>query len=608
MAMLNQEEYFANLPKVNIGRSIMKRPFNHKTSFDVGQVIPIYVDEVLPGSTLSMKLSSVTRLQTLLAPVMDNAYMDVSAWFCPTRILDDHWVNICGQNDDGPWTRGKTNYPIPVINYPVDADQQIAGFQKGSLADYMGVPINVYWNPATTDDRNFPMAYPFRAYAKIINEFWRDQNYQQPVVVHTDSTRRNAPVVRDSVTTPDGTFPSYITDLELGGKPFTACRFHGYFSSVTPAPQKSDAISIFGTTGSLDPTKPWIGAGPFAPVVTRGENAMKVELSAAASDNGNPWSLYTGSITSGVLTGRGNIGSTSIPNGSGTNFIVPYLRTDNGDFSHSGWYPSNLWANLNIPEATISNLRMAFQLQKYYEKESRAGTRYREWLMEMYGTYNGDARLQIPEYLGGYRVPLTIHQVANTGKSDSAALGDLGAMSNTSDVHDLFHHSFSEFGYLLVLVCVRYDNTFSQGLERFWSRRDILDFYNPVFAHISDQPIYKREIFLGKSSPDGLDSSNPDAVWGYNEPWLDYRLKPSRVSSEMRPEVDTSLASWHFADDYEFTPTMGEDWLAVSKANVDRALAVTSLVSNQVFGDFFFDCTATLPMPVHSIPGFADHF
>lgn len=605
MAMLNQEEYFANLPKVNIGRSIMKRPFNHKTSFDVGQVIPIYVDEVLPGSTLSMKLSSVTRLQTLLTPVMDNAYMDVSAWFCPTRILDDHWVNICGQNDDGPWTRGKTNYPIPVINYPYDLDAGISGFQKGSLADYMGVPIGVRLDPSTTDDRNFPMAYPFRAYAKIINEFWRDQNYQQPVVVHTDSTRRNAPPVRDTVTTVEGTYPSYITDLELGGKPFTACRFHGYFSSVTPAPQKSDAISIFGTPGSYDPSQPWNGVGPFAPVVTRGENAMKVTINDPVTSNGNPWSLYNGNIYNGVLVHRGSTGSTNVVDTNSNTVSVAMLGGSNNDFQHTGWYPSNLWANLNIPEATISNLRMAFQLQKYYEKESRAGTRYREWLMEMYGTYNGDARLQIPEYLGGYRVPLTIHQVANTGKSDSAALGDLGAMSNTSDVHDLFHHSFSEFGYLLVLVCVRYDNTFSQGLERFWSRRDILDFYNPVFAHISDQPIYKREIFLGNA---GDDTQNIDAVWGYNEPWLEYRLKPSRVSSEMRPEVTNTLASWHFADDYSTVPTMGEDWITVSKANVDRTLAVTSLVSNQVFGDFFFDCTATLPMPVHSIPGFADHF
>lgn len=602
MAMLNQEEYFAHLPKVNIGRSVMKRPFNHKTSFDVGQVIPIYVDEVLPGSTIEMKLSSVLRLQTLLSPVMDNAYADISAWFAPTRILHNHWVNICGQNDEGPWTKGKTVYPVPVVNYPLDSDNQIAGFQKGSLADYMGVPINVYWNPQTTDDRNFPMAYPFRMYAKIIDEFWRDQNYQQPVVVHTDDTRRTAPILRDTVTVDGVTYPSYITDLELGGKPFTACRFHGYFSSVTPAPQKSAAVNIFGSVGSFDSEIPWDPTtGVFAPVVTRSNKVFGTDTSAALNlPEPMVGSLRTSSaFSTGAentrLTFTGSVGSN----------LAPSYGVTSGS---AGFTPNNLWANLNIPEATINNLRLAFQLQKYYEKEARSGTRYREWLMEMYGTYNNDGRMQIPEYLGGFRVPLTIHQVANTGKSDSAALGDLGALSNTSDVHDLFQHSFSEFGYLMVLICVRYDNTFSQGLERFWSRRDILDFFNPTFAHISSQPIFKREIFLGKSSPDGLDSSNPDAVWGYNEAWLDYRLKPSRVSGELRPEVDTSLASWHFADDYEFTPTMGEDWLMVDKSNVDRCLAVTSANADQVFADFFFDCKCTLPMPVYSVPGFADHF
>lgn len=601
MPSRNQEAYFSELPKVDIQRSIFNRPFSHKTSFNVGQVIPFYIDEVVPGDTHNITTSLVARLQTLLTPVMDNLYIDTYYFFVPMRLLWSHWKNFCGENEQGPWTKDQIKYTIPYLNYPEGSESSEglvpAGFSLGSIADYMGIPVERSVADSA-DSRNKPSALPFRAYALVINEFFRDQNLQQPVVIHTDDTIRRGTKGSAVVQQPDGTFSEpYVTDLELGGFPFVAARFHDYFSSCLPAPQRSESVSIFGGFANASNTDAWSNNGPFAPVFA-GENDF------TDFGTGVPYALRGYYYQTGQSPTKYRITKQTSSN-------INYLSgtTSSTDASGSGFMPSNLWANLNIPEATITQLRLAFQLQRYFERAAVSGNRYREYLAGFFGVQNGDARMQVPEYLGGHRIPLSIHQVANTGKSQDGDLGDLGAMSNTSDVHEDFHSSFSEHGYILGLCVVRYDNTYSQGLERFWSRRDILDFYNPVFAHISEQPVYKREIAFGIPDFTGFvteDSLN--GVFGYNEAWADYRYKPSRVSGEMRPEVSNSLASWHLADDYAQVPYLGSQWIQTNAGTVDRVLAVGSQVANQVFCDIYVKNECVRPMPVHSIPGLADHF
>lgn len=566
MPVLNSESYFSELPKLNTERSIFHMPFEHKTSFDVGQVIPLACVEVLPGDTFKVKTSIVARLQTLLTPIMDNVNLELSAWFVPMAQIFDKTKQFFGENTEGPWTMDKINYRIPYLQYPDDeyTSPENPGWQEGTLADYMGVPLKVNLNTVPgVSDANFPSVLPFRGYAKIINEFWRDQNLQDPVVIHTDEVIRKG-----------SNGDNYITDLELGGKPFIAARYHDMFSSSLPAPQKSESVSIFGN---------FINEPMLAPVgsINKTHGAIGSGISAYNT-------LYTSSGTSAVLK-------------SDANSDAIFAANDG-----YGTYPTNMWANINVPQATITQLRLAFQLQRYFERSATSGTRYREYIQEFFGCSNGDLRMFVPEYLGGKRIPLSIHQVANTAQSDGADLGDLGAMSNTSDVDDLFYHSFTEFGYLYVLGVVRFPNTYSQGLEKMWSRREPLEFYNPVFARLGQLPIYKRQIFLEGTDADA--ANHADEVWGYNEAWCEYRQIPSRVSSSMRPEAAQSLASWHLADDYSETPYLGADWLKTNKGTVDRVLAYTSDVVNQVFCDFYMDIEATRPMPVHSVPGFADHF
>lgn len=568
MPTINAETYFSELPSVDIKRSIFNMPFNHKTSFNVGELIPFYCLEVVPGDTHQIRTSIVARLQTLLTPMMDSMYLETFYFFVPNRLVWDHWKNFMGENEDGPWIQDQVKYYVPFLNPPEEGNYQ--HWNSGTIADYFGVPLSYSVIPGLHEPSIAPMALPFRGYAMIVNEFFRDQNWQQPVVVHKDDVNR---------TGSNGS--NYITDLELGGKPFKVNRYHDYFSSCLPAPQRSESISLFGNK---------ITDNSFAPVVTREEIS-------------NPY-VFGKTRQPVVLNRVGN-------NDEDTNLYIHREENSNlispSSLNYPNLAPVNLWANLNIPSATITQLRLAFQLQRYYEKAARGGSRYREFLREFFGVSNGDARMQVPEYLGGHRVPLSIHQVANTSQTSDADLGDLGAMSNTSDVHDDFRMSFTEHGFIIGLCCVRFKNTYGQGLERFWTRRDALDFYNPTFAHISEQPVWLSEIYTGKPS-DTVEDMFHNRVWGYNEAWADYRYKPDRVSGEMRTDVANSLASWHLADDYDQPPYMSSEWLHTDKNTVDRVLAVGSSVANQVFADIFVQDKAVRPMPVHSIPGLADHF
>ena len=248
----------------------------------------------------------------------------------------------------------------------------------------------------------------------------------------------------------------------------------------------------------------------------------------------------------------------------------------------------------------INDLRYAFQLQKLYERDARGGTRYIEIIRSHFGVDSPDARMQRPEYLGGNRIPISIHQITNQSQGENEFLGDLGAMSLTTDKNSDFVKSFTEHGFVIGLCCARYDHSYPQGLERFWSRKTRFDYYWPVFANLGEQAILKKEIYLT-----GLDSDND--VFGYQERWAEYRYKPNRVAGEMRPGIDNTLDSWHFADYYESVPYLSDAWIREDKTNVDRTLAVTSQLANQLFADIYIQNETTRPMPLYSIPGLVDH-
>lgn len=549
----NTESHFAlNPTRMDMSRSRFDRSHSLKTSFNVGDVIPFYVDEVLPGDTFDVQTSKVVRLQTLLTPVMDNIYLDTYYFFVPNRLCWEHWREFMGENTQSAWIP-QTEYSVPQLKAPA------GGWSVGTLADYFGIPTGVS-NLSVS-------ALPFRAYALIMNEWFRDENLTDPL---------NIPVTDAAVTGVNT--GNYITDVAKGGLPFKAAKYHDYFTSCLPSPQKGPDVQIPVAQGGNLPVLP-----------------MTELTSYADSTSPLKWAYRaSGQVPTGMIE------NLAFNPSSGTTF-----STASGMSGSSDVYPANLWAlqDTSVTAATINQLRTAFQIQKLYERDARGGTRYIEILKSHFGVTSPDARLQRPEYLGGNRVPITINQIiqnSGTGEGSATPQGTVTGQSLTTDVHSDFRKSFLEHGFVIGVMVARYDHTYQQGLERFWSRSDRFDYYWPVFANLGEQAVKNKEIYAQGTTVD-------DEVFGYQEAWADYRYKPSHVTGEMRSQYAQSLDVWHLADKYASLPKLSDSWIREDKSVVDRVLAVTSSVSNQLFADLYIQNRTTRPMPLYSIPGLIDH-
>lgn len=555
----NADSRFATNPvRLDMSRSRFPRNFSHKTTFDAGQVIPFYVDEVLPGDTFSVRTSKVVRMQTLLTPVMDNVYLDTYYFFVPNRLVWEHWKQFMGENTESAWIP-QVEYEVPQLTAPA------GGWEEGTIADYMGIPTGV-GNISVN-------ALPFRAYALVMNEWFRSENLTDPL---------NIPV--DDATVTGVNTGNYVSDVAKGGKPYVANKFRDYFSSCLPSPQKGPDVT-------LNVASP----GPI-PVTTSDklvDITSNVGLRFKKSNNG----LFASNDPRYISTFTPEVSS-----------MYGYIEASEGH-APSGdqgapLLPVNLWANFDstLTVASINQLRTAFQIQKFYERSARGGSRYIETLKAHFGVTSPDARLQRPEYLGGNRVPITINQVVQSSGTvaDSTPLGDTGAMSLTTDVHSDFTKSFVEHGFVIGVMVARYDHTYQQGIERFWSRKSMFDYYWPEFANIGEMAVLNKEIYAQGNATD-------DEVFGYQEAWADYRYKPSRVSGEMRSRYKQSLDVWHLADDYSKLPSLSDSWIREDPNPINRVLAVSDNLANQFFCDVYVQNYTTRNMPLYSIPGLIDH-
>jgi len=507
---------------------VFNRSCGLKTAFDSGLLVPIFVDEALPGDTFTLKASSFVRMATPIFPVMDNFYMDVFFFAVPNRLIWDNWQKFNGEQVD---PGDSTTFTVPTMSENVLAE---------SLSDYMGIPLGVV---ATVFNSLHHRAYNF-----IWNEWFRDENLQDSVVVDRD----------------DG--PDTSTDYLL----LRRGKRHDYFTSCLPFTQKGTAISLpLGVSAPIE--------GP-APVVLEGDGIPSFDVT------GGTFNMEANSTDEHVRM-KGNVTAVSDLKWNDT-----ALRLD----------LSGLTANLaTATAATINQIREAFQIQRLLERDARGGTRYTEIVRSHFGVVSPDQRLQRPEYLGGGSTRINVSPVAVTADTSGSVIGDLTGFVTASFEGLGFMKSFTEHCVILGLVNVRADLNYQQGLNRMFSRQTRFDYFWPALAHLGEQSVLNKEIFV--VDPGGTD----DNVFGFQERYAEYRYKPSGTTGKMRSTAAAPLDKWHLALDFSVVPVLNATFIE-DNPPFSRVIAVTA--EPEFFGDFYFDLKCARPMPTFSVPGMVDHF
>ncbi len=537
---------FSQIPRANIQRSVFDRSHGWKSTFDSGYLVPFLVDEVLPGDSYKVKFNFLARLSTPIVPTMDNLFIDTFYFFVPYRLLWRHWEQFNGQQD---FPGASTDYLVPQTTAPNDK-----GFEVGSLEDYFGLPTGVKGIKANE--------LAARAYNLIWNEWFRDENLQNPVNLSTQAPITQASDL-DDIGVGDTGFVGQHKLLRRGKR-------HDYFTSALPWPQKGPGVEL-----------PLNG------------NAPVIVDSVDSVDSVSPVAIGTSSRPSSLCRLIPVIGGSGQPS---------YIYSSDAYTSASD---SKMVADLSsVTAATINSLRQAFQLQKLYERDARGGSRYTEILRSHFGVVSPDSRLQRPEYLGGSETPIIINPVVQNSATGSTGaetpqgnLAAYGLASSTSAKHG-FTKSFVEHGIIIGLLNVRADLTYQQGIPRMFSRRTRFDFYWPVLAHLGEQAIMNKEIYAQGSSTD-------DDVFGYQERYAEYRYFPSMITGKLRSTYAQSLDVWHLSQKFDSLPVLNDEFIQ-DKPPIERILAVQS--EPQFIIDSYIQMKCARPMPVYGVPGLVDHF
>lgn len=559
---------FGEETNIQIPRARFDLSHSRKTTMNEGDLVPLFCQPVLPGDTFEVSESKVVRSLTPLVPVMDDAFLDTFWFFVPDDILWDDFKRFMKENDSSSWVQtGSFNMPGLDLSQIVQAAYVAGGTVKqqftdpGSLWDYLGLPLLDVDNlqGGSIGSINYINVLPFRGYKLIATEWFRNENVVQPLAVSKSST------------------PSFTEYYGL----WQVDKFKDYFTSALPAPLKASA-----------PVSLPLVQGDWAPVTTRANEIPGASTSGAHT--GLKFRQTNGTTPSNLDV----VGTTS--GGQA------YSMTNGTPTVHQQVFPSNLWIDLgSTSAATVNSLRMAFAMQRVYERLAVGGSRYTEYLRSFFGVLVPDAALQRPEYLGGRSTRLDMRQIPQTGAtSGTSILGSTGALSYTQDRGRSFKRSFNRFGYLYCLATIRVRHSYSQGIPAHFSVRDFWDMYNPKMAFLGEVPIYNRELMV---QPDVSPAIPMDGVFGYKPIYNEYRYIPNTLTGLLRPDLQNGFQAWSYGDVFSTMPTLSDTFVKENDANVAQTLAVSN-PATQFLVDAYFDMKAVRPLPSHPMPGLIDHF
>jgi len=569
---------FSDAPAMYMKRTKFDRSHVYKTTFNSGKLIPIFVDEILPGDTTRMSVNYFARLATPIKPIMDNIYLDWFFFFVPNRLVWEHWQNFCFEQEDPD---DSTDYVIPTVTATGNSQNAYIG----SLWDYFGLPVN------TSGNLSGISALPFRGVYLIWNEWFRDENLQKSVKIQKGDTNEVLNSARSAEQ------PSWVFSSGTSIVPGLACpprgKRHDYFTSALPWTQKGPGVSIglAGTASIVDPT-------PDSGYLLHSNSNQLAAVSATRAEGKSGG--YRVAAGDGVVTFSrhgSDSDSSSVGGFAGNTSGAVTVSAQVG----SAYLGNDSYVDLDTSSIfTINSLRTAFQMQKFYERLARGGSRYTEVLRSFFGVVSPDARLQRPEFLGSFTKMVNVNPIAQTSATDETSpQGNLSAYGVTAAKFHGFTKSFVEHGYIFGFVCARADLTYQQGINKMWLRSTVYDFYWTTFAHLGEQAIELREIYAQGSEAD-------TTVFGYQERYAEYRYKPSQITGKFRSSVTGgNLDVWHLSQFFNNAPTLNEEFI-MENPPIKRIVAVQD--EPEFLLDIGFKYTTVRPMPMFGTPGLVDHF